>query len=99
MLEREQVFAIIDSERAYQDLTYNPHEVLSSGQTRLQRDLDVAPGILMLLEYSDKAKAAWTGGKGSNLSALQQVAKIAAIATRILERAGGSEELIHKGLR
>jgi hypothetical protein len=99
MLTRTQVFALISNERAYQDVTYDPNEVLSTGVTRLQRDLDVTPGILMLEEYNAKARAAWVARKGSDLPALQQIAKIAAIATRILERAGGSEELLTTGLR
>jgi hypothetical protein len=99
MLARDQVYQLIDTERAYQDATYNPHEVLSTGVTRLQQDLDVTPGILMLEEYNGKARAAWVARKGSDLPALQQIAKIAAIAVRILERAGGSEELLKTGLR
>lgn len=99
MLSRGEVFNIINNERTYQDQTYRPDELLSSGQTRSARDLDVAPGILLLIEYGAKASIAWTGAKGSNLPALQVVAKIAAIAVRILERAGNSEELLKTGLR
>lgn len=99
MLLREQVYTLIDRERWYQDLAYEPDEVTSSSLTREERDLDVAPGILMLDAYVRKASDAWVNTKGSNLPALQQVAKIAAIAVRILERAGSSEELLTKGLR
>lgn len=99
MLKREQVYQIIETERAYQDKTYNPNEVLSSGQTREQRDLDVTPGLVMLGTYLHKANSAWTGQKGSSLASIQQIAKIATIAVRILERAGGAEELLTKGLR
>jgi hypothetical protein len=99
MLSRQEVFDIIEDERAYQDKTYNPAQVLSSGQTREQRDLDVTSGLVMLDTYLHKAKDAWTGQTGSSLASIQQIAKIAAIATRILERAGGTEELLTKGLR
>jgi hypothetical protein len=53
----------------------------------------------MLSAYVRKAEDAWVNTKGSNLPAIQQIAKIAAIAVRILERAGGSEDLLIKGLR
>ena len=99
MLTREQVFTLINKERDFQDVNYDPNFVLSSGQTRAQRDLEVSPGVLMLEAYARKASDAWVNTKGTNLSTLQQVAKIAAIAVRVLERAGGSEELLTKGLR
>lgn len=99
MLTRAEVYAIIDGERTYQDVNYDPDFVTSSGLTRRQRDLEAAPGILMIGEYVAKARNAWTSTKGNQLPALQQVAKIAAIAVRILERAGGSQELLQSGLR
>jgi hypothetical protein len=98
-MNREQIYSLIEIERNFQDANYNPNEILTSGATRGQRDLEVAPGILMLEAYADKAKSSWVGTKGSNLPALQQVAKIAALAVRILERCGGSEELLNEGLR
>jgi hypothetical protein len=99
MLKQSEVFEIIRQERVYQDGTYSPNEITSSGLTRRQRDLDVAPGIAMLEAYVRKANDAWVGTKGSQTPALQQVAKIAAIAVRILELAGGSEVLLDAGLR
>ena len=99
MLTREQVFELINKEREYQDRNYDPAYVLTSGQTRAQRDLEVSPGVLMLEAYSRKAADTWINTVGTNLPTLQQVAKIAAIAVRILERSGGSSELLEKGLR
>lgn len=99
MLAREQVFEIINKERAYQDTTYQPDEMVSSGLTRRQRDAEVSPGILMLEAYARKASDAWVNTKGTNVPALQQVAKLAAIAVRVLERAGDSQALLEKGLR
>lgn len=99
MLTREEVFRIIEAERAYQDRAYNGNEVLSSGVTRRQRDSDPAAGILMLECYVRKASDAWVNTKGFATPSLQQVAKIAAIAVRILERAGDSEKLLELGLR
>ena len=99
MLTREEVFNLIDTERSYQDINYNPDEKVSSGLTRRERDKEVSSGILMLEAYVRKASDAWVNTKGSNLPALQQVAKIAAIAVRILERAGDSQTLLTSGLR
>lgn len=99
MLTRAQVFSLINTERTYQDTNYSPDEVTTSGLTRAQRDLEAAPGVLMIDEYTAKARTAWTGTKGDQTPTLQQVAKIAAIAVRILERAGGSEKLLEIGLR
>ena len=99
LLNREQVFNVINKEREYQDKNYAPDFVLTSGLTRAQRDLEVSPGVLMLEAYARRAGDTWISTVGTNLPTLQQVAKIAAIAVRILERSGGSEELLIKGLR
>lgn len=98
-MNRQQVFYLINAEREYQSRNYNPDETTSSGQTRRERDKDVAPGVLMLNAYTHKAAQIWVSTGGDNLATLQQVAKIAAIAVRILEQAGGSELLLEKGLR
>lgn len=87
-LTRDKVYQIISAERHYQDSFYDPHELLTSGQEREERDIDVTPGLVMLGAYVRKAEDAWVNTKGTNLPSLQQVAKIAAIAVRILERAG-----------
>ena len=97
-MKRSDAFSLIETERAYQDSTYSPNETLSSGQTRAQRDLDVTSHLTLLDIYVDKAKNAWNA-KGDNIPALQQIAKIGAIAVRALERAGGSDTLLTKGLR
>lgn len=100
MLTRDQVVKIINTERDYQDLNYTPEQILSSGQSRRRRDLDVTPGLVLLDSYVRKAQDAWVDQKtGGSTLALQQVAKIAAIAVRILEHAGGSEILLTSGLR
>jgi len=98
MMTREEVYKIIDDERAYQDKTYTPTKVLQSGQTRQQRDLDVTAHLVLLDQYIEKAKVAWVT-PGTNTPALQQIAKVAAIAVRALERAGASEDLLKIGLR
>ena len=100
-MTREQVFGLVDAERLYQDRAFNPELETSCGQTRRQRDLNPAPGVLMLEEYIEKARQAWIKPtlKADNIECLQNVAKVAAIAVRILERAGGSERLLRAGLR
>jgi len=97
-VNREQVYQIIETERAFQDKTYSPEEVLSSGQKRGARDLDVTAHMVLLDLYLTKAKEAWNV-KGDNFPALRQIAKIAAIAVRAIEQAGGSDKLLTEGLR
>lgn len=98
MLTRPEVFSIIDEEREFQDRNYDPDEVVSSGLTRRDRDKEVSVGIAMLTAYIARAQQTWISVKGDNLPALQEVAKIASIAVRIMERAGESDRL-KKGLR
>lgn len=99
-MERELVYKIIDREREYQEANYNPNQVLSSGVTREIRDKDVTAHLTMLDTYLRKAQDSWTNlKKGDNTESLRNVAKIAAIAVRALERAGGSERLLEVGLR
>lgn len=98
MLTREQAIAIVNKEREYQNATYAPEQVKDSGLTRAQRDLDVTPHLVLLSGYIRKAEDAWIV-PGSNVPALQQIAKIAAIAIRALETCGNSEKLLEVGLR
>jgi hypothetical protein len=98
-MERTKVFEIIEKERTYQDQTYKPSEVLGgSGLTRGERDRDVTAHMVLLDLYVNKAKEAWNV-KGDNRPALQQIAKIAAIATRAIERAANDDYLVTHGLR
>lgn len=98
-MNREQIYKVIDEERTYQDKSYNPEEVLSNGlgPTRSQRDKDVSSHLVLLDLYINKAKVDWNV-KGDNRPALKQIAKIAAIAVRALERASGAECVL-EGLR
>lgn len=99
MLPRKEVYNLIDVEREYQDYNYQPDAITTSGLTRRERDLEVGPGLVMLSAYVRKAEDAWVNTKGNDVPSLQQIGKIAAIAVRILERAGSSEALLAKGLR
>lgn len=97
-MTREKAFEIVNLERAYQDGFVPEGETVGSGITRADRDKEVPPHILLLEAYAAKARDAWMI-KGSNKQALQQIAKVAAIAVRALERVGNSEELLAGGLR
>jgi|SRR5688572_306036 len=98
-MTREQIFGIIEKEREYQDRNYSPDEALSGGvgPTRRERDRDVTSHLVLLDLYIQKAKEDWNV-KGDNRPALKQIAKIAAIAVRAMERAAGSDALL-EGLR
>lgn len=100
MMERANVYFLIDAERRYQDVTYDPNEFVDDNLDITVGDLDKDPGrgILLLDAYVRKAQFAWADQNGST-PALQYVAKIAAIAVRILERAEGSDKLLTTGLR
>lgn len=103
-LNRQEVFQLINNERDYQDHTFDPNQVLDSGLTRAQRDSEVLPHLVLLKSYIDDAMYCWTfshrrGYASGSLPALQQVAKIAAIAVRAIERMPLSEQLLTKGLR
>lgn len=97
-MNRTQAYQVIDDERTYQDKAYDPDELLTSGSTRAQRDNDVTSHLVLLDLYLQKAKEAWNV-KGDNRPALKQIAKVAAIAVRAMERAGGADALLTEGLR
>lgn len=98
MMSKFQAVELVLQERKYQDRTYSPDQVMSSGLSREWRDKDVTPHLVLLDGYVKKAMAEWIV-PGSNKASLKQIAKIAAIAIRALERCGGSEELLEEGLR
>jgi hypothetical protein len=97
VLTKHQVVNLILQEREYQDRKFRADEVLQSGISRLQRDQDVTPHLVLLDSYIRKAKDTWTNGGGS-IESLKEIAKIAAIAFRALERVGGGTVLL-QGLR
>jgi hypothetical protein len=76
-MTRDEVYEIINEERAYQD-------VLSADRTD-GTDKTVGEYIVMLQYYLDKAVEMWTMKPGT-LPAMDQVRKIAAIAVRCMEQ-------------
>lgn len=97
-MRKDQAFDIVYQERNYQDSFVPAGEVLPSGQTRAERDKGLTPHLVLLQVYTQKAMEAWTV-KGNDIQALKQVAKIAAIAVRALEKVGNSDVLLTEGLR
>ncbi len=113
-LTRNQAIDVIETERTYQDKTFSPYQVLPSGLTREQRDSEVLPHLALIQGYAEDAFKCWVFSRATtnavepnrehtaevgNLAALQQIAKIAAIALRALERVGFADQLLTKGLR
>lgn len=87
-MERKSVYALIDNEREYQERTWPSND----GHAHSEH------AILLLEGYVTKAREAWLTSK-SELPVLQQLAKVAAIAVRGLEKITGSEDLLTRGLR
>lgn len=87
MLSRAQVFEVIEKERQYQDATWPPHE----GHAHSEHCLVLVDG------YIKKAQAAWLTSQDET-PVVQQLAKLAAIVVRALEKIEGSEVILN-GLR
>ena len=92
MLRQYQVLELMAHERRYQDKTW-PRDARRQVMYGF-----LAPHLVLLRVYLKKAEAAWTSSSG-NLTGLQQVGKIAAIALRALEETEGSEKLLEEGRR
>lgn len=72
-MERSEVFAMINAERAYQDDLWPPHEGHKRGEHCLS----------MLHVYTRKAEDAWNNG--DSLTMWRQIGKLAAVISRALE--------------
>jgi hypothetical protein len=75
-MKREDVYRLIDGERAYQDS-------LSSNRTD-GREHTVGEFMIMLQYYMDKAVEAWTMNAG-DAKALNEIRKIAGICVNCME--------------
>jgi hypothetical protein len=83
MATRKEVYDAIDTERDYQD------KGLGNAETDRPGILPVGEGILLLEEYANKARVAWSGPHPSGREeALRIIRKVAAIAVRTLEDHG-----------
>jgi hypothetical protein len=88
MLTREQALQVINTERDYQDSAWPAHD--AQGNTE--------HCLTSVQVYLRKAEDAWITEGYPETKTQQQLAKIAAIIVRLLERGHGTEELL-KGLR
>jgi hypothetical protein len=98
----DQVIELIRQERAYQDQTFKKDDTLPSGLTRSQRNLETTPFLVMLQSYISDALDKWTWDYKfgtDEVTVLQQLVKIAAIATAAIELSGFGQELIKRGVR
>ena len=75
-MERTEVYKLIDCERDYQD---SLGKARTDGQPRT-----VGGELILLTEYIDRARKAWTNNPG-NEKALEEIRKVAAIAVRRME--------------
>lgn len=77
---REQVYAAIDAERAYQDKKYGPDKTQS------------LPGFFLIIRKElDEAEAAWLKNiRGERNTALEELVQVAATAVAALEKYGTS---------
>jgi hypothetical protein len=79
---RQEVYAAIDQERAFQDTLWPGRECGTSNP------LKIGEFILLVEEYAAKARTAWTKEKAPEMEALDIVRKIAAIAVNCMEQHG-----------
>src|SRR5215831_15415182 len=87
-LSRIQVLDIINKERDYQESQWDLNELLPSGLTRAQRNLETTPFLVMIKSYLDEAIYNWTWDykRGTDeVTVLQGLVKIAALAAAALE--------------
>jgi len=79
-VKRDEVYAAIDTERAYQDDKW--------GEAVDPRPLSIGEDILLIEEYVLKARQAWSTEHRPEVGALEQIRKIAGIAVRCMENHG-----------
>lgn len=80
---REEVYAAIDTERAYQNQVW-PDQSLEDQPNQLT----IGEFILLIEEYAAKARASWTTEPAPETEALNGIRKIAGIAVNCMEQHG-----------
>lgn len=78
---RCEVYSAVDSERDYQDRVWPDQRV--HGQ-----QLSIGDSILLIEEYAAKARAAWSKEGYPEVTALDNLRKVAGIAVRAMETHG-----------
>jgi hypothetical protein len=79
---RENVFAVIDGERRYQE-----DGIAALGNTRIH-EMILGEDIATIQHLVDQARATWYAGKPPNLDAMDLIRKIAGVAVASMERNG-----------
>jgi hypothetical protein len=79
---RYHVYEAVDSERNYQD------KMWSENAPADPRALSIGEDILLIEEYCAKARLAWSKEMRPELTALEEIRKIAGIAVRCMENHG-----------
>ena len=82
MTSRTDVYAAIDSERAYQDNLWPDGEGAGSNK------MSIGEFLLLAEEYIAKARAAWVVEKRPEINALNIMRKVAGIAVNCMEQHG-----------
>ena len=92
-MKRSQVYELIDSERDYQDQQWPSRGIEEEGSPvpsyMPSNELTIGEFILLVEEYTTKARLAWTQEKRPELTALDNIRKIAGIAVNCMEQHGG----------
>jgi hypothetical protein len=83
MVDRSEVYAAIDSERDYQDSLW-PQD----SRPGAPNPLSIGEFVLMLEEYTARARSEWTAEKAPESRTLGIVRKIAGIAVNCMEQHG-----------
>ncbi len=85
MADRAEVYAAIDSERAYQRTVWFDY---LENDTEHDNPLEIGEFLTLLAVYVRKAQDAWTVEKKMEMEALARIRKIAAIAVNCMEQNG-----------
>lgn len=81
--DRSEVYAAIDTERAYQDRLWPAPEVGG-----IPNPMTIGEFVLLLEEYAARARKAWAEEKKPEMIALGIVRKVAGIAVNCMEQHG-----------
>lgn len=84
---RSEVYAAIDGERDYQDKVWAESSYVDP------RPLSIGEDLLLMEEYLAKARLAWTIERRPEIDALNNIRKIAGIATRSMENHGAPKRV------
>jgi hypothetical protein len=82
-MNREDVYKLIDTERAYQDRIWQDQE--NPGQPN---PLSIGEVVLLIEEYTAKARAQWTIEKKPEVDTMDIIRKIAGVTVRAMEQHG-----------